>query len=666
MNILIPDSWLREYLDTKAKPAEIARLLSLAGPSVERIELSEGEPVYDIEVTTNRVDAMSVRGIAREAGAIIPAAKFLVNPHQATLAETLDCGQPVALPVIKVKTDKVRRILAVVLQVTHQPTPALMAKRLTQIGENVHHTIIDITNYVTAELGHPCHAFDYDKIMALGGEIIVTEAKAGQKFTTLDGEEHETYGGEIVFTSKNGEIIDLPAIKGTANTAVDEQTTRVLFWLENMEAMVVRRASMRHAIRTNAAILNEKNVDPQLAWDVLERGVQLYQQFAQAQIISEIFEYFPDQPQPATITLNLAQVSQYLGVALSAATVVEILSSLGFEILTADETGATYRLEDLDGPTELIVRVPSFRAVDVQKPVDLIEEIARIYGYHRLPSNLGFPAVDLPTQSGIDFIWEARLKQFLAAAGLAEVYTYSTVSEEQLTAPAKDYLSLANPLSADHLYLRQTLIPSLLEVYQHNQATQLAKIKGVFELANIYLPAKNGVTEKMKLAILLALPYREALTIVTQMLAQLYLPTLTIEKVATDQAVLKLGDKITLGTIQQFASGQVAFELDLTTLVTKAKKYPKITTTSKYPALTEDLTFVIKNGEIGPIINKIKDVDNLIAAVMLKDIYQCNYTFTITYQSQTQALSSENVAPVRENIVKLMTKMKHQLVGKLS
>src|SRR5690606_36625096 len=119
-----------------------------------------------------------------------------------------------------------------------------MARRLRQIDQNVHNAPIDITNYVTHEIGHPCHAFDYDKIMNLGGQINIIQANAGIPFTTLDGETYQTQGGEIVFTNPQGEIIDLPAIKGTLNSAIDNNTTRILLWIESLPSELIRQASM--------------------------------------------------------------------------------------------------------------------------------------------------------------------------------------------------------------------------------------------------------------------------------------------------------------------------------------------------------------------------------------------------------------------------------------
>ena len=183
MNILIPHDWLLEHLQTKVEPKELQRALSLCGPSVERIYEREGESVYDIEVTTNRVDSMSVRGIAREAAVILKqfghAAKLKKLDDKLISRSRIKSGMTqgsLALPKIHNNPKLNTRTMCVILgDIKRNPTPDWMAKRLIQVEMNIHDAAIDITNYVTHELGHPCHAFDYDKLMTTGGEIHIVE-----------------------------------------------------------------------------------------------------------------------------------------------------------------------------------------------------------------------------------------------------------------------------------------------------------------------------------------------------------------------------------------------------------------------------------------------------------------------------------------------------------
>lgn len=654
MNILIPDSLLREYLQTKAEATTIAKEVALCGPSVERVEMVEGEPVYDVEITTNRVDTASVRGFAREAAVILRvagiSADFVTTGKVKSLALTQFAPEEsLPLPKVKMETDKVKRILAVVLsQVQDSPTPLWMAKRLRQIGENVHSSVIDITNYVTHELGHPCHAFDYDKIMALGGEIVIKQAVAGKKFVTLDGTEHQTVGGEIVFESKTGEIIDLPAIKGTLNTAIDEKTTKVLFWLENMEAQVVRQASMRHGIRTVAAILNEKNVDPALASEVMAKGILLFQDLCQAKVASPIFDEWREKNVGRSIQVKLERVNDYLGIKLEVEAVTKILRDLEFAVV-AKEQG------------KLEVTPPSFRAADVQEQADVIEEVARIYGYAKLPSNLNFATVAIAAQPGVNFAYEKQVQHFLAGKGLNEVYTYSTVSAELVQGSQEEQLRLANPLNDDLVYLRQNLYPSLLKVYEENQG-KTAKVAGIFELAKVYFPGETDqkVREEMRLSVLTDRDYRTARTWLNQVLSLGYLLA-TVN--AHGEIWLKDGDKIGQMGVQ---TGKTFFELNLDLLAEKVRKYPHYQPISNQPAIVEDLTFVVPLGKnVGPLMEKMQMVSPLIKEISLKDVYQQNYTFNYIYQKPDEVLNNEEIAVVRKQVVAMMAENECKLVGKL-
>jgi len=333
MNILIPHKWLLEHLDTKATEAKIQEYVSLCGPSIERIYQKEGESVYDIEVTTNRVDSMSIRGIAREAAVILEqfGIKAKIKPSSIVRNVKIDVSPSKMLPLPRINNDPKlsKRLICVVLSdIKRNATPDWMAKRLLQTDQNIHDAAIDITNYVTHELGHPCHAFDYDKLMKTGGEINVVEAKKGETFTTLDGETFTTVGGEVVFKNGEGKIIDLPSIKGTANTSIDESTTNILLLLESIMAEKVRFASMTHAIRTTAAQLMEKNVDPNLAEDVLLRGIELYKDLTGAKVASKIFNKFPGKKTLNPVEITLKRINEYLGIDISMEKVVSILEQL--------------------------------------------------------------------------------------------------------------------------------------------------------------------------------------------------------------------------------------------------------------------------------------------------------------------------------------------------
>lgn len=666
MNILIPHSWLLEHLETSASPEEIQKYLSLCGPSVERIYEREGEPVYDIEVTTNRVDSMSVRGIAREAAVILP--QFGVSASFKPLkldTKLIVGGHELPLPVIKNDPTVCKRIMCVALaDVQATPTPDWMAKRLRQIEANVHDSLIDITNYVTHDLGHPCHAFDYDQIMKLGGEIRVTVAKEGQPFTTLDGENYTTVGGEVVFENPAGEIIDLPAVKGTANTAISARTRNILFWLEAIDHKKVRFASMTHAIRTVAAQLNEKQVDPNLAEPVLYEGIAYYQQLCKASVASEVFDEFPGKLKPVTLTVPLTRITEYLGLELETSTIASILEILGCQV-EYDSVKALFKIVP-----------PSFRP-DLEMDADIVEEIARIYGYHNVSSVLMATPIPQTKPDNLNFDLENQLKHFLANIGWQEVYTYSLVSAELAEAsgyPLSKHLKLLNPLTDDKIYLRRTLLPSLAEIIDQN--SQVENLS-VFEVANTYQPVTGKLpNEILHLSLVSKMRFPQLKGCVESLLRQLYITQVSVQPIQDAKGFAQAGEVVVtndagqkqiIGQIGILKNGMTAASFPVAELLAASKNHPTYQALPKTASILEDMTFTLPaKTELGPVLRKIKQLSPLIHQVALKDSFRQNYTFTIEYLDSTQNINAETVQPLRKKVAQLLkTSFGGTLVGKL-
>jgi len=662
MNILIPHTWLLEHLKTSAKPTDIQKYLSLCGPSVERIYEREGEPVYDIEVTTNRVDSFCVRGIAREATVIlqqfgIPAKLKPLMIDEQKLEPINEAKQ---LPLPKIINDPAlnKRTTCLVLKnIKRTPTPEWMAKRLRQIDMNVHDSAIDITNYVTHELGHPCHAFDYDKLMKTGREIQIVEAGVGEKFVTLDGEIFETVGGEVVFKNKAGKIIDLPSIKGTQNTSIDESTQNVLLLIESINADKVRFASMTHAIRTTAAQIMEKNVDANLAEIVLKKGAELYLNLCAAQIASPIYDDFPGQTLPQPIEVKKATIDQYLGLEIELDKISRILQNLGCQVTVND--------------SELLITPPTFRS-DLQIPADIVEEIARIYGYHNLPSVVMATSIPLTKPVGMTFDLETKIKHYLADLGWQEVYTYSMVSKElakQSGYELVDHLKIQNPLTDDKVYLRRSLIPSLVEVHQANP---MAKILSVFEIANLYPPREGDIPlTGTHLTLVSNQSYRQVRGELEALLSKLYLANYSLQPIeVTTKQFAQEADIIShdqqLGSIGILKNQLVAVRLNMKQLLSVVRSNPSYQPIPKTAALIEDLTFTLPSVQIGQVINQISATNRLINKVELTDVYQQNYSFKITYLNRQTNLTNQDVEPIRKAVINMVKeKFQGKLVGKV-
>ncbi|MCB9813663.1 MAG: phenylalanine--tRNA ligase subunit beta [Pseudomonadales bacterium] len=662
MNILIPHKWLLEHLDTKATDAEIQKYVSLCGPSIERIYQTEGDSVYDIEITTNRVDSMSVRGIAREIAVILEQfdVKASLKPSNIIKNVDVDVSPTEMLPLPKIKNDPKlsKRLTCVVLSgVNRNQTPDWMAKRLIQTGQNVHDAVIDITNYVTHELGHPCHAFDYDKLMQTGGEINVEEAKKGETFSTLDGETFTTVGGEVVFKNGQNEIIDLPSIKGTANTSIDDSTKNVLLLLESIMAEKVRFASMTHAIRTTAAQLMEKNVDPNLAEDVLLKGIELYKSLTDAKVASKIFDEYPGKKSLDPVKITLKRINEYLGIDIKLDKVQSILEQLECKVKASDDLITVYP--------------PTFRP-DLSIPADIVEEIARIYGYHNFPSILMDTPIPTNRQKGVNFIIEDRIKRFLSSIGLQEIYSYSMVSEEIAlkTDTLENHLKISNPLTDDRIYMRLSLIPSLEEIIDQNPQTPNLS---VFEIANVYPPIEGNLpNENLHLGIVSTESYPKVRGIVESLFENLFIEKITIEIVSSPMVsnvgiitVIHQGKKVELGGIKLLQSNKVAVEIDFAKLLQAVSTHPNYQPSPKTAVMVEDMTFTLPPKTlVGDVINSILQLSKIITKVELKTKYKQNYSFVITYHDDDKNVSSVDVEPLRKKIPKVLDSIyKAKLVG---
>ncbi len=637
MNIKIVDSWLREFLETQENAETIAKDLSLVSVSVEKTEKINDDIVYDIEVTTNRPDLMSVKNIAKEAALALnengKKATFK-NPKSTTISKSTE-----KFP-IKIKADPklVNRICAVVMEVEIGDSPSEVSKRLELSGIRSLNNLIDVTNYVMRETGHPTHVFDFDLLSSK--EFIVRESKKGEKLTTLDGKTYTLNGGDIVADDGKGTIIDLLGIMGTQNSVVNNNTKRIMFFMDNNNPVNIRKTSMNLGIRTEAAIINEKGLDPELMGKALERGIELYKQNANGKVISEIFDYYPNKPVVNKINVSLAKINSIIGANLSLDKCTNILIDLGFNVK---------KLKD-----GLEVETPTERP-DVKIEEDVIEEIARIYGYHKIESIVPTFLSSKKLPYANNFYFEQRIKNALKYLGFTEVYTYSFVSEDLFEGPIEDAVKIKNPLTSDMEYLRNTLIPSLLLVEKENSSKETLKI---FEVANVYLKQKNDLP-------------KEVLTlsgIVKERHLNFFAVKGLIEGICEDLGIKNLVfkksqkggtgasiylEKNYLGEIEVLNENIVDFELNLEIILEHANLKKIFVPFAKFPPITQDIS-LITTGETQEIINEIKSINKLIVDVTLLDTFENSRTFHIVFQDYEKNLTKEEVGEIRVKILGML------------
>lgn len=641
MNITILDSWLRDYVKTKATPKQIAEKLSLTSVSVERLEKHGKDFLYEIEITTNRPDLMSIVGLARETATVLSqnGIQATFTPPKLTAPQTPK--NPVKIT-IKNNDKLVNRICAVVLEVNLKQSPKEIQERLETTDIRSLNNIIDVTNYVMRVIGHPTHAFDYDRLA--GQTLIVRESKPKEKIQTLDKKEYSLPGGDIVAEDGKGTIVDLFGIMGLENSVVTNETKRILFFLDNNDPHRIRKTSMTLGIRTEAAQINEKALDPELAWEALLYGIKLYEQLADGKVVSNLIDIYPNKEKRKTITVSEQHINQVIGVSIPLKQSVQILKGLGFDAAIKETT--------------IVVTPPSFRTKDMEIPEDIIEEIARVYGYHNIPNTLPpFTSAEPYRQGENGFYWEDRVKEALAYWGFTEVYTYPMVSNELYDGPIAEAVTIHNPLTEDFVHMRRTLVPSLLKVVQENKNHESISI---FEIANVYhKKTKDLPAQFPKLALVTKKPKNSFFAmkgVIEQLLTNIGI-TDVIWKEHTDgnNGASILLNKTHLGDIVILDRETITTELDFSQLLKHATIKKTYKPLSKYPPSVEDLALIAPtNVKTGEIIELIKKQSTLIADVSLFDKYQETRTFHVVYQSYEKNLTSEGVGEIREKVLKAL------------
>lgn len=668
MNIKFPVSWLREYLKTDLATKTIANYLSLSGPSVERIEKRDNDNIFDIEVTTNRPDAFSVFGVAREAFAILASEQVkcsLTVPKGLDLNLQPDTKNILPLDVSLKNPSLCPRFTAIVIDnVKIAPSPATIRNRLEASGIRSLNNIVDISNYIMLELGQPMHTFDYDKIA--GSKMILREAKDGEKLTTLDGIKRTIPPGSIVIQDEK-RLIDLCGIMGGENSQITKRTKRVILFVQSYDPLRIRKTTQSMAFRTEAAARFEKEVDTENIPKALSRAAYLAKQFTSAKIASEIIDIYPNPPEKKEVSLTLEKLKSYIGIEIPSEKAAKILELLGFKVKLLQKT--------------LIAAAPSWRQNEIERDVDLIEEIARIYGYHRLPSTL--PQGQIPDDSTDILEKVTSLKNGVKNLALTEVITYSIISKKLFsqTAEPQNAVEIANPLTEEWQFMRPTILTSLAQVISQNQF--LKKDIKIFEIAKTYRKQK-GDLPKQDLTLAIALQnsnfykikgiVENVFELLERQVSFKKLPLSGVLNVSQSAAVECGSQNVgSMGILKSEIADNLNLEGDLFVCeinLTKIFEAPKIAKTykqiPKYPPIVEDLSVIAGTMvEIGEIEKETKKAGGeLLRSIRVIDVYQDpklgenkkSVTLRLTFQKQTSTPSQEEVSQNRTQIIAHLVK----------
>ncbi len=429
--------------------------------------------VLEIEITPNRPDALSVIGVAREVAALSGAP--LRFPH----AAVVESGpQAASLARVEIEApDLCPRFCArVITGLEVRPSPPWFAQRLRAVGLRPINNVVDVTNYVMWEVGQPLHAFDYDHVAE--HKIVVRRARPDERITTLDGQAR-ALGPDMAMVCDPTRALGVGGVMGGADSEVTDRTTAVLLEAAYWDPRGIRRTSRALGLSTDAAYRFERGGDIEGLHRALDRAAQLMAEFGGGSVARGIIDVYPSPRRQVRVGLRLARVERIIGACPPRDEAVGILRRLGF---TVDDRGA-----DLD------VVVPSFRR-DVTQEDDLVEEIARIWGYDKIPVTLAQGGEVMPVTRPRSLRLARAVSRQLGAVGLAECLTYSFVDPDRLRAMgwgegSNALVPLQNPLSRERSVLRPSLAPGLLEVVATNLNRQTPDVR-VFEAGQVFAPRR--------------------------------------------------------------------------------------------------------------------------------------------------------------------------------
>ena len=474
MKVLV--SWMRDFVDVTASPEDIAKTMSVRGFAVEGLEdVGDGDAVIDFEVTGNRPDCMCVIGMAREvATAYDLPMRRLVAKGKDSDEETgsslrlasLKAVEKADIDVVIENADLCPRYAGAVADVTVAPSPTWMQARLRAAGVRPISNIVDVTNYVLLEMGQPMHAFDFAKLAA--AQIRVRTAKPGEYVKTLDGQKRELSPDMLVIADAERPVA-IAGVMGGADSEVADGTTVIVLESAYFNPLSVRRTSRRLALKTEASIRFERGADPRLPVTAMERACALLDAVGAGRARGVVVDRYPVRIEPRTLRLRRAKIGGVLGLDVPDTDVRRILESLGFTLRDGADAGVW------------VVNVPT-RRVDVMREIDLIEEVARHYGFDRLPST--FPPLTTAPPPLDPRIGRARhLRSVMTAAGFSEAMTFGFVASSAAApfAPEDDLVPIANPLSENFAVLRPSALPGLIDAVAHNRRREQRDVR-LFEI----------------------------------------------------------------------------------------------------------------------------------------------------------------------------------------
>ena len=472
-------NWLKEFVEVKASPEDLRARLSLVGIAVDSIDETVAGPVLDAEITANRPDCLGHLGIAREVAAIYRVPLKPLHPNLKEITEKAAGSTRVEIEAPELCGRFTARVIR---GVKVQPSTDWLRQRLEAIGEKSINNVVDVTNYVMFELGHPLHAFDFDKLAE--HQLVVRRAQPGEKIKTLDGGEHKLTKDMCVIADAQ-RAVSIGGIMGGANSEISLSTKDILIECAWFDPISIRRSAKALGLRTEASYRFERGADPEMTELASRRAAELIQQVAGGEILAGAVDIYPHREPEKKIELSRKELLRVMGADIPDRDIEQILSALGFHPVRVDSNRGS------DGSIAAVweCRAVSWRQ-DVTRSIDLIEEVARHYGYDKFPPRLPpakIAAHRLPHAEAQD-----RLRERIVALGyqeIVEIPIVDTKRDELFRSGGLEPALIGNPLAEDAAVMRSSGTVSMLRAIEWNlnhgqRNLRLFEIGKTYELRN--------------------------------------------------------------------------------------------------------------------------------------------------------------------------------------
>jgi phenylalanyl-tRNA synthetase beta chain len=591
--MLVSWKWLSRYVALPMPLAELESRLSLSGLNHESTSVVGDDYVIDLEVTSNRGDCLGHIGVAREVAVLydLPLRTPLIDPisngKEIEKLTSVTNGFPEACP---------RYTARLIRGVQVGPSPEWLAESLQSVGINTINNVVDATNYVMLECGQPLHAFDFDSLD--GKRIIVRPARSGETIQAIDHRSY-TLDPSMCVIADASQAVAVAGVMGGESSEVTDQTKNLLIEAAVFTPLSVRRTARKLKLFSPSSFRFERRVDPERVDWASRRVCEIIISSGGGELVTGVIDTGQEQVAPAPVVLRFSQLKRLLGIEIQHDEVIRILTALGCEQLQA-------------GSGRIEWKTPAWRH-DLTREVDLIEEVARVHGYDKIPEDQSV-AVVASAKRPFDVAVE-KIRGVLVAAGISEAMTPSIVTDkvDAMISPWTQRPALATqvPMLEGARKLRRSLLPSLLHSRAANWAASSTHAD-LFEIAHIYLPAAKDddlPTEQYTLGVVCGLDFFELKGVIDQLAVRLglplslsYAPTL-ISGLSDDWSVEVRHDVRRIGYLSgidpqlcrelKLQSEATAFELSLSALFESARLVPQQQAVSAFPSIQRDLNLIV-------------------------------------------------------------------------